>query len=100
MLKTESDTAMATMCAYPSSNYVLTHWTCVLCWCVKCPRIDLPSIESDQKNPNFIPKICFHAYQLIVRRTAHVRRPFNEKKQCQLCVLLKYSIVNAKLYTI
>ena len=45
IFNTSSDMVMATMCAYPSSEYLLPHWKCVLRCCAKYPRIDLPSIE-------------------------------------------------------
>ena len=45
MFKTASDMEMETMCAYPSYNYLLPHWKCMLCCCAKCTRIDLPSPE-------------------------------------------------------
>ena len=31
-------------------KYALPHWKCVLRCCAQCPRIDLPSPESDHKN--------------------------------------------------
>ena len=40
-----SDMSTATICAYPSSNYVLPHWKCVLGCCVICPQINIPSPE-------------------------------------------------------
>ena len=52
MFQTASDTAMAKMRAYPSSNYPLPHWKCVLRFCEKFPPIELPSPESDQYNSN------------------------------------------------
>ena len=45
MFQTASDMAVAKMCAYPSSNYSLIHWKCVLRCCAQCPRIYLPSTE-------------------------------------------------------
>ena len=50
MFQTDSDTTMVTMCEYPSSNYALPHWKCVLRCCTKCPCIDLPCTKSDHKN--------------------------------------------------
>ena len=47
MFQIASDMANATMCAYPSSNYYLTHWKCVLYCFAQRKRIDLPSPESD-----------------------------------------------------
>ena len=55
----ESDMAMARMCEYPSSKYTFPYWKCVLHCCVQCPRIDIPSPESDQKNSNIIQIINF-----------------------------------------
>ena len=50
MIYTEYEMAMETMCEYPSSNYALPHWKCVLRCCTKCPCIDLPCTKSDHKN--------------------------------------------------
>ena len=72
------------MRAYTSSNYVLPHCKCVLRFCEQCPRVDLPSPESDKHNSNVSPTICFHVYQHISRCTVHVRRPLNEKKHFRL----------------
>ena len=87
------------MCAYPTSKYALPHWKCVLSCCAQCPRVDLPTTESDDNNSNFISFIRFHVYQRIARCTVHVRWPFNEKEQCHLCEAYTYVIVTAKVYT-
>ena len=50
MFQTEYGMVMATMCAYPSYNYALPYWKCVLCCCAQYPRIDLTNPESDQHN--------------------------------------------------
>ena len=50
MFQTASDMYMEKMCAYPSSNYVLPHFKCVLHCFVQFPWVDLPSPESDQYN--------------------------------------------------
>ena len=47
IFKTSSDKDIATICEYPSSEYVLPHWKCILCCCAQCTRIDIPSPESD-----------------------------------------------------
>ena len=36
------DTAIATMCAHPESEYELPHWKCFLRCCSQYPNIDLP----------------------------------------------------------
>ena len=95
---TASDMAMATMCEYLSSIYALPHWKCVLCYCAQCPQINIPSTESDQHNSNVIPIMQLHCYQHIARCNVRVRRPFNEKKQFQLCEASTDIIVTAKLY--
>ena len=46
MFKTTSDMAIAMMCKYPSSKYVLPHWKRVLHFCAQCPSIDFPSLQS------------------------------------------------------
>ena len=43
--QTLSDMYMATMCSYPLSQHVLTHWKCALRYCEKCPRIAISSQE-------------------------------------------------------
>ena len=80
MFKTSYGMAMAKMCEYSSSKYALPHWKCVMRCCTQFPRIDLPSTYSDYHNSNVSPKIRFHVYNLIVRCTVHVRRPFNENR--------------------
>ena len=47
IFKTASNMDMAKMCEYPSSEYALPHWKCILCCCAQCTRIDIPSPESD-----------------------------------------------------
>ena len=77
--KTVSDINMATMCAYKSSKYALPHWKCVLRCCAKCPCINLPSPEYDQKNSNIIPIIRFNVYHLIERCNVYGIYFLNEK---------------------
>ena len=48
LFKTRIDTSIATMCEHPSKMYMLPHWKCMLYCCLQCPRIDLPSSESNQ----------------------------------------------------
>ena len=100
MFQTASYMAIATMCVYSSSKYALPHWKCFLHCCAKCPRIYLPSQESDPQNLNFIPTIRFHIYQYIAHLILHGRLPFNEKEQCQLCESSTYVIVAGKKYII
>ena len=100
MSKTAYNIEMATMCVYTSSKYALPHFKCVLRCCAQCSWIGIPSPESDHHNSNFIPIICFCVYQHIEHCTVYDRRPFNEKKQFQLCEAYAYSIVTEKLYTI
>ena len=37
------------MCAYPQSDYALPHWKCVMRCCAKCPSVNLPDQETDDK---------------------------------------------------
>ena len=78
--------------AYPLSKYTLPHWECVLCFCVKFPRIDLPSTESYHHNSNVSPTICFHVYQHISHCTVHGRHPFNKKNSVSCVRLLKMQL--------
>ena len=87
------------MCVYPSSNYALSHWKCVLHCCAQFTCIDLPSTESDQHNSNAIRKIRFHVYQQMAHCTMDDGYPFNEKIQCQLYEAYTDKIVAAKNYT-
>ena len=80
MFQTASYMAMTTIFSYPSYNYALPHWKYVLRCCEKCPRIDLPSPESDHHNSNVSPRISFRVYQHIARCNVYGRRPFNENK--------------------
>ena len=68
--------------------------------CAQCPRIYLPSPDSDQRNSNVITAISFHVYQHIACFTVNYRRPFNEKKQCQLFEDSIDSIVTTKHHKI
>ena len=43
------DMEKATLCAYSQSDHALTHWKCVLRCCAKCPSINLPDQEIDDK---------------------------------------------------
>ena len=76
------------MHAYPSSKYALPHWKCVLRCSEKCPWIDLPSTESDNKNSNTILTLRFHIYQKITRCTVHDRRTLNKNTRVNFVRLL------------
>ena len=65
IFKAASGMYMATICAYSSSNYALPYWKCVLRCYAKCPRIDIPSPESDQHNNHVSHTICFHVYRAL-----------------------------------
>ena len=45
MFQTASYMAKEKMCAYPSSQYYLSDWKYVLCFCAECPRINMHSFE-------------------------------------------------------
>ena len=87
------------MCAYPSSKYVLPYWKYVLSYCAYCPRIYLPSTESDQHKSNFTRTMRCNVYQHITCCTVRGRRPFNENKECQLCESSTDAIVTTNIYT-
>ena len=74
-----------------------SHWKCVLRSFSLCPRIYLPSPESDQHISNVSPKIQFHVYQHMSRWDVHDWCPFNENKKFQLCEASIDAIVTAKL---
>ena len=75
------DMAKATMNAYPYSDHVLPHWKCVLRYCAKFPRINIPDQETYDKPSNPSPSISFHIYNLISHCTTHVRFPLTDKKK-------------------
>ena len=91
---------MEKLCAYPSSNYSLPHYKCVLQCCANFTFIGLPSTESDQHNSNVSTTIIFHVYNLVARCTMHGRRTLNEKKRCQFFKATSDSKVTTNLYTI
>ena len=74
-----SDTAKATMCTYPQTDYALPHQKFVLWCCAKCPCINLPDQETEKKYEETTPLIRFHIYHIIGRCTAHFRIPWKEK---------------------
>ena len=59
MIKIESDIDMATLWAYPPSEYALPHWKCVMIFCAQCPCIDIQSPESYHHSSNISPTIFF-----------------------------------------
>ena len=75
-----SDMAKGKMCTYPQSDNALPHWKCVLRCCAKCPCINLPNQEKDNKYSETTPSIWFHIYHIIGRCTTHVRIPLKDKK--------------------
>ena len=98
IFKTESDMAIEKICAYPSSNFALPHWKCVLFCCAKFPRIDLLSLKLYQHNSHVSPTICFHVYKQIAHCTVHGRLPFNDNKKFQFCETSSYSIITTNIY--
>ena len=99
IFQTASDIAMAKICAYTSSNYVLPHWKCFFSCYSQCLCMDLPSPESDQQNSNISSTIPFHVYQHIENCIVYGRRPISENNQCQLCETSTDSIITEKNYT-
>ena len=91
--------AKATMCAYSQSDHALPHWKCVLRCCAKCPSINIPDQETDDKHPNPSPSIRFHIYHLIARCTKHGRLPLTDKKICRKCQQDSASGQSTKIYT-
>ena len=52
MYQTASDISMVTMCASPLYPHVSPNWKYVFHCLEKCPRIDIPSHESDKQPEN------------------------------------------------
>ena len=75
----------AIMCAYPQSDHELPHCKSVLQFCAKCPCVNLPDQETDDKYSDTRASIRFHIYHLIARCTIHGRLPFNDRKICYMC---------------
>ena len=75
----------ATMRANSQSDYALPHWKYVLRCCAKCPIINLPDQDTDDKHPNPSPSISYHIYHLIVRCTKHGRLLLTGKKSGCKC---------------
>ena len=59
--------AKATMCAYPQSDHVLSHWKCVMKCCAKFPSVNITDQETDDQYTDTIPSIRFLIYHLIAR---------------------------------
>ena len=89
---------VAIMCSYPPSQHAFSPWKYVLCCCAKCPRIDLPSQESDKHHSNSCPTIGFHVYYVIACCTVHGICPLDENKFVSF-FSVPSSVTNAKLYT-
>ena len=79
------DIEKSKMCAKSQLDHQLPHWKCVLRCCAKCPSINIPDQETDDKHPNSSPSIHFHIYHLIARCTKHGRLPLTDKKSCLEC---------------
>ena len=81
----EYDTAKKTLCAYSQSDHALPHWKFVFQCCDKCPSINLPDQETDDKYPDTSPSIRFQIYHLIALFKKHGRHPLTDKKCCRKC---------------
>ena len=77
--ETSSGMITAKMCTYPPYQHFLPHCKHVLRYYDHLPRIDIPGQESYRHQYNKYPTMQFHVYNLIVRCTAHGRRPPEEK---------------------
>ena len=62
-----------------------THWKCAVRCRAQCPRINLKSLDSDQKNSKVSTTTRFHVYYIIACFTMNAKPHFNENRQCQLC---------------
>ena len=50
-----SGMAKETMYAYPHSNHALTPWKFIIRCCAKCPSVNLPDKEADDKYSDTSP---------------------------------------------
>ena len=75
----------ATICAYPHSDYALTHLKCVL-WCYSnCTCTNILDQETDNQYSDTTPSIGFHIYHTIACCTDHGITPLKDKKTCRKC---------------
>ena len=74
-----SDMAKATMFAYPQSDHALAHWKYIIRCCEKCPSVNLPYQEIDDKYTNTSTSTSFYIYHLIERCLTHGRLLLTEK---------------------
>ena len=93
------DMANATMCVYPQSDNLLPHWKCVLRCCAKCPCVDIPDQETDDRYSENSPSIRFQIYHIIARCKTNAMLLLTDKK-----CFCKYKQDNAseqstKIYT-
>ena len=79
------DTAKEKCCEDSQSDHASPHWKCVLRCYARCPSINLPDQEIDNKYPDPSPSIRFHVYHLIAHFTKHGRLPLTDKKSCRKC---------------
>ena len=96
---TSDDMTMATVCAYPKSQYTLPRWKFVLRCYYNCPHIYHTDQELDRHHSNASSSICFHIYHLISQCTVHGRRPPDENKICLLCFQDVSTVTHEKLFT-
>ena len=92
------DMAKATMCAYSQSDHELPNQKYVLGCCAKCPGINLPDQETDDKYPDTSTSISFHIYHLIARCKINGRLPLTDKKICCKCQHDTASGKSTKIY--
>ena len=79
------DMAKEIMCAHPQSYHVLTNWKFVLQCCAKCPSINIPDQETDDKYSNRSTSINFHIYHILARCTMHGMIPLTDRKIFRKC---------------
>ena len=75
-----SDMTKATMYAYPQSDHALPNWKCVIQYCAKFLRINLPGQETNNQYSNTSTSIRFHIYHIISHCTTHCRLLLNYTK--------------------
>ena len=87
------------ICEYSQSDHALPHWKFVLRYCAKCPSINLPDHEIDDKHPNPSPLIRFHVYHMIACCKKHGMLPLTDKKICLEFQQDIASVKSTKIYT-
>ena len=93
-----SDMSKGKMCTYPYSDHVFPHWKCVMIYCAKFARVNLPDQETYNQYSYTSPSILFHIYRLIACCTTHGRLLLNEKHLLQVLIGLCFRKIHKNIH--